>query len=118
MKFQYTTQEKLWDLRRDHKYTLEYVADAVKISPATLSKYENKENKEYNNATLNKLAQFYGVSLDWLICNTLFYLIAFLTHLRCYKNWYKFTTCSLDLCASFRYTNIKGDDGLCILIKK
>ena len=70
MKFQYTTQEKLWDLRRDHKYTLEYVADAVKISPATLSKYENKENKEYNNATLNKLAQFYGVSLDWLICNT------------------------------------------------
>ena len=70
MKFKYTTQEKLWDLRRDHGYTLEQVAEAVQISKATLSKYENKETKEYNNATLNKLAQFYGVSLDWLICNT------------------------------------------------
>ena len=29
MKFQCTTQEKLWDLRRDHGYTLEYVADAA-----------------------------------------------------------------------------------------
>ena len=56
MKHQYTTQEKLWDLRRDHEYTLEYVADAVQISVATLSKYENKETKEYNNVTLNKLA--------------------------------------------------------------
>ena len=70
MKHQYTTQEKLWDLRRDHEYTLEYVADAVQISVATLSKYENKETKEYNNATLNKLAKFYNVSLDWLTCNT------------------------------------------------
>ena len=70
MKHQYTTQEKLWDLRRDHEYTLEYVADAVQISVATLSKYENKETKEYNNVTLNKLAKFYNVSLDWLTCNT------------------------------------------------
>ena len=45
MKFQYTTQEKLWDLRRDHGYTLEYVADAIQISKATLSKYENNEDK-------------------------------------------------------------------------
>ena len=70
MKYQYTTQEKLWDLRRDHGYTLEQVAEAVQISKATLSKYENKENKEYNNVTLNKLAQYYNVSLDWLTCNT------------------------------------------------
>ena len=70
MKFQYTTQEKLWDLRRDHGYTLEYVADAIQISKAALSKYENNEDKEYNIAILNKLAQFYDVSLDWLICNT------------------------------------------------
>ena len=70
MKFQYTTQEKLWDLRRDHGYTLEYVADAIQISKAALSKYENNEDKEYNIAILNKLAQLYDVSLDWLFCNT------------------------------------------------
>ena len=70
MKNQYTIQEKLWDLRRDHKYKLEYVAEAIQVSTATLSKYENKENKEYNFVTLNKLANFYGVSLDWLVCNT------------------------------------------------
>ena len=34
------------------------------------SKYENKENKEYNIVTLNKLAEFYGVSLEWLVGNT------------------------------------------------
>ena len=55
MKFQYTTQEKLWDLSRDHGYTLEYVADAIQISKAALSKYENNEDKEYNIAILNKL---------------------------------------------------------------
>lgn len=38
--------------------------------PATISKYENKENKEYNIVTLNKLAEFYGVSLEWLVGNT------------------------------------------------
>lgn len=70
MKNQYTTQEKLWDLRRDHGYKLEHVAEAIQIAPATLSKYENKENKEYNLITLNKLASFYDVSLDWLVCNT------------------------------------------------
>ena len=71
MKNQLSIQEKLWDLRRDHDYKLEEVAAAVNVVPATISKYENKENKEYNNATLNKLAQFYGVSLDWLICTLL-----------------------------------------------
>ena len=29
-----------------------------------------KENKEYNIVTLNKLAEFYGVSLEWLVANT------------------------------------------------
>lgn len=38
--------------------------------PATISKYENKENKKYNIVTLNKLADFYGVSLEWLVGNT------------------------------------------------
>lgn len=70
MKNQLSIQEKLWDLRRDHDYKLEEVAAAVNVVPATISKYENKENKEYNIVTLNKLADFYGVSLEWLVGNT------------------------------------------------
>lgn len=70
MKNQLSIQEKLWDLRRDHDYKLEEVAAAVNVVPATISKYENKENKEYNIITLNKLAEFYGVSLEWLVGNT------------------------------------------------
>ena len=70
MKNQLSIQEKLWDLRRDHDYKLEKVAAAVNVFPATISKYENKENKEYNIVTLNKLADFYGVSLEWLVGNT------------------------------------------------
>ena len=61
---------KTVDLRRDHDYKLEEVATAVNVVPATISKYENKENKEYNIVTLNKLADFYGVSLEWLVGNT------------------------------------------------
>ena len=70
MKNQLSIQEKLWDLRRDHNYKLDEVASAVNVAPATISKYENKENKEYNIVTLNKLADFYGVSLEWLVGNT------------------------------------------------
>lgn len=50
MKDQLSIQEKLWDLRRDHGYKLEEVATAVNVVPATISKYENKETKEYNIA--------------------------------------------------------------------
>lgn len=70
MKNQLSIQEKLWDLRRDYDYKLETVAAAVNVEPAIISKYENKENKEYNIATLNKLGDFYGVSLEWLVGNT------------------------------------------------
>lgn len=70
MKNQLSIQEKLWDLRRDQGYKLEEVAAAVNVVPATISKYENKETKEYNIVTLNRLAEFYGVSLEWLVGNT------------------------------------------------
>ena len=70
MKNQLSIQEKLWNLRRDYDYKQEEVAAAVNVVPATISKYENKENKEYNIVTLNKLAEFYGVSLEWLVGNT------------------------------------------------
>ena len=70
MKTQLSIQEKLEDLRKERKLTQDIVAAAVGITGSTLSKYENKENKEYNIAILNNLADYYGVSLEWLVGNT------------------------------------------------
>ena len=67
MKTQLSIQEKLEDLRKERKLTQDTVAAAVGITGSTLSKYENKENKEYNIAILNNLADYYGVSLLSLI---------------------------------------------------
>lgn len=66
MKAQLSTQEKLWDLRKEHDYKQEFVAKAINVSTATISKYENKDNKEFNLAILARLAKFYDVSLEWL----------------------------------------------------
>lgn len=70
MNFQYTIQEKLWDLRKDNGYTLKYVADAIGTTPPTVSRCENKHTKKYDITVLNNLAKFYGVSLEWLVGNT------------------------------------------------
>lgn len=70
MKDQLSTQEKLWDLRKEHDYTQEFVAKAVNVATATISKYENKDNKEFNLAILARLAKFYEVSLEWLAGTT------------------------------------------------
>ena len=70
MKTQLSIQEKLEDLRKERKLTQDIVATAVGITGSTLSKYENKDNKEYNIAILNSLADYYGVSLEWLVGNT------------------------------------------------
>ena len=70
MKAQLPTQEKLWDLRKEHDYKQEFVAKAINVSTATISKYKNKDNKEFNLAILARLAKFYDVSLEWLAGTT------------------------------------------------
>ena len=70
MKTQLSIQEKLEDLRKEGKLTQDIVAAAVGITGSTLSKYENKENKEYNIAILISLADYYGDSLEWPVGNT------------------------------------------------
>ena len=70
MKTQLSTQEKLWELRKERDYTQEFVAKAVNVATATISKYENKDNKEFNLAILSRLAKFYDVSLEWLAGTT------------------------------------------------
>ena len=60
-----TTGEKLQDLRKEKKLSLDKLHKEVEISASTLSYYEN-DKKNPSAAQLAKLADYYGVSLDWL----------------------------------------------------
>lgn len=53
-------------LRKREDYTQAYVAALLKISPGSYGRYENNE-REPDLATLAKLADFYGITLDELI---------------------------------------------------
>ena len=65
-----TIQERLWDLRMDKGLKLEELAAATGISKSALGSYEKDENKEINHGSLIILADFYGVSIDYLLCRT------------------------------------------------
>lgn len=56
---------RIRELREKNEYTLEYVQSMTGIKKGTLSKYENSVSfpSGYN---LNKLADFYNVSIDYL----------------------------------------------------
>ena len=56
---------KLKELRENKQLKQEDVAKAINVTQSSYSKYENK-TIEPNIDTLKKLADFYGVSLDYL----------------------------------------------------
>ena len=58
--------EKLKDLRKENKKTLQDMAKYLGISHPAYFKYETGENKP-TIETLIKLADYYGVSLDYLV---------------------------------------------------
>ena len=62
-----TIQERLKDLRVEHKLTLEQLAEKTGISSSALGNYENKEDKDISHTSLVKLAKFYGVTTDYLL---------------------------------------------------
>ena len=70
MKGATTIQERLWDLRKEKGLNLEELAQLTKISKSALASYESKDNKEVNHGNLITLADFYGVSIDYLLCRT------------------------------------------------
>ena len=70
MKGATTIQERLWELRKDKGLNLEELAQLTKISKSALASYESKDNKEINHGNLITLADFYGVSIDYLLCRT------------------------------------------------
>lgn len=58
--------DKLKQARNDAGYTQSEVCDVIHINRATLSNYETGR-LEPNLDTLAKLADFYCVSVDWLL---------------------------------------------------
>lgn len=70
MKTQLTIQERLKDLRKEHGLSLEELAELTDISKSALGSYETDDYKEINHGSLLKLAHFYKVSTDYLLCLT------------------------------------------------
>ena len=64
-----SVQERLKDLRVEKGLKLEELAEQTGISKSALGSYENDEDryKEINHGSLLKLADFYQVSVDYLL---------------------------------------------------
>lgn len=67
MNIKLTLQEKLKDLRTEKGLTLEQLAEKTGISKSALGKYETEEYKDMSPFNLVTLADFYGVSTDYLL---------------------------------------------------
>ena len=67
MKTRVSVQERLKDLRVEWGLKLEELAEQTGISKSALGSYENDDYKEINHGSLLKLADFYQVSVDYLL---------------------------------------------------
>ena len=65
-----TIQERLWEFRKDKGLNLEELSKLTGISKSALASYEAKDYKEINHGNLVILADFYQVSVDYLLCRT------------------------------------------------
>lgn len=71
MKSKISIPERLKDLRAERHLTLEELGAAVDISSSALGSYEaDRDGKEINQGNILKLADFYHVSADYLLCLT------------------------------------------------
>lgn len=61
--------ERLHQLRKEHELKQQEVAEKTGLNVVTLSGYEIGKN-EPNSEALVRLADAYGVSLDYLMCRT------------------------------------------------
>ena len=62
-----TIQEKLKDERTKRHMTLPQLAEATGISKSTLDRYEKDDCTDMSPFNLAKLAEYYGLSLDYLM---------------------------------------------------
>lgn len=62
-------QNRIRDLREDHDYTQQQVADALGITQRKYS-YLETGTQQWTDELLVKLSHFYGVSIDYLLMET------------------------------------------------
>ena len=62
-----TIQERLEDLRKERKLTLEQLAEQTGLSRAALGSYEADSTKDISHYAIVRLANFYGVTADYLL---------------------------------------------------
>ena len=67
MKSRLTIQERLKDLRKEKDINLEKLEELTGISKSALGSYEANDYKEISHGNLVTLADFYGVSVDYLL---------------------------------------------------
>ena len=63
-------QERLKDLRVERGLTIEQLAEETHLSKSALGSYEAEEFKDISHYALIKLADFYEVSVDYLLCRS------------------------------------------------
>ena len=63
-------QERLKDLRVERRLTLEQLAEQTGLSKSALGSYESDDYKDISHHAINKLANFYGVTTDYLLART------------------------------------------------
>ena len=67
MKCKLSIQEKLKDLRIERGLSLQELSDQTGLSRAALGNYETDDYKEITHKAIVILADFYGVSSDYLL---------------------------------------------------
>ena len=67
MHYKLTIPERLQDLRKERHLTLERLAEQTGLSKSALGKYESDDYKDISPFAIATLAEFYGVSADYLM---------------------------------------------------
>lgn len=62
-----TIPERFEELRKERHLTLEQLAEQTGLSKSALGSYETEEMKDISHYAVIKLAQFYGVTTDYLL---------------------------------------------------
>ena len=65
-----TTQERLRDLREERGLKLEQLAQQTGLSSSALGSYETDETKDISLHALKKLADFYGVTISYILARS------------------------------------------------
>ncbi len=63
-------QEWLKDLRVESRLTLEQLGEQTGLFKSALGSYESDDDKDISHHAINRLADFYGVTTDYLLART------------------------------------------------